>query len=240
MKKLFFIALAVILLAGSCNIIDQQRIKGNGKIVSKTYDLKDFSSIDIGNASYVFLKQDSVFSVKIETDENLFQYIIAGVEEGELDIDEKNDFDLKPSNDIKIYISMPVVKKAALSGASTLKGDNKILQEEPFALDISGASNATIQVKAPSVQMDVSGASTLNITGETRDIRGEASGASTIHGFDLKAETTNIEASGASTANVFASVQLTADASGASSIKYMGNPKVSSSANGAGSVSKAD
>ncbi|MCD2423596.1 DUF2807 domain-containing protein [Niabella pedocola] len=240
MKQLFFLALGAILLAGSCNIIDQQRIKGNGKIVSKTYELKDFNSIDIGNASLVFLKQDSVFSVKIETDENLFQYITAGVQEGELDIDEKDDVNLKPSNDIKIYISMPVVKKAALSGASTLKGDNKIIQNDPFALDISGASNATLQVKAPTVQVDVSGASTLTITGETRDIKGESSGASTIHAFDLKAETTNIEASGASTANVFASVQLTADASGASSIKYKGNPKVSSSANGAGSVNKAD
>ncbi|MGJ7030484.1 head GIN domain-containing protein [Niabella hirudinis] len=240
MKKIFFIALAAIILVGSCNIIDQQRVKGNGKIVSKTYNLKDFSSIDIGNASAVFLKQDSVFGVKIETDENLFQYIIAAVEEGELDIDEKNDYDLRPSSDIKIYISMPVVKKVAISGASTLKGDNKITQDESFALDISGASNGTLQVKAPTVQMDISGASTLNISGETRDIRGEASGASTIRGYELKAETTNIEASGASTANVFASVQLTANASGASSIKYMGNPKVSSSANGAGSVSKAD
>lgn len=240
MKKLLFTAIVAAFLTESCNIIDQQRIKGDGKIVSKTYDLKDFSSIDIGNASAVFLKQDSVFSVKIETDENLFQYLVATVEEGELDVDEKNDFDLRPTNDIKIYISMPVLKKAALSGASTLKADNKIIQEEPFALDISGASNATLQLKAPTVELDVSGASTLNISGETRDIRGEASGASTIHGFDLKAETTNIEASGASTANVFASVQLTANASGASSIKYMGNPKVSSSANGAGSVSKAD
>ncbi|MBZ4188494.1 head GIN domain-containing protein [Niabella beijingensis] len=240
MKKLFLVAIAAVLLAGSCNIIDQQRIKGNGKIISKTYDLKGFSSIDIGNASNVFLKQDSVFSVKIETDENLFQYIVTGIDEGELDVDEKDGYDLKPTNDIKIYISMPLIRKVALSGASTLKGENKISQDEGFNLDISGASNAGLQVKAPVVQMDVSGASTLTISGETRDIRGEASGASTIHGFDLKAENTNIEASGASTANVFASVQLTADASGASSIKYMGNPKVSSSANGAGSVNKAD
>ena len=130
MKKLFFIALTAILFTGSCNIIDQQRIKGNGKTISKTYDLKNFSSIDVGNASSVFLKQDSVFSVKVEADENLFEYIQAGVEEGELDIDEKDGYNLNPSNDIKIYISMPLVKKASLSGASTLKGENKIIQEE--------------------------------------------------------------------------------------------------------------
>lgn len=240
MNKIFFGALVLTLFISSCNVIDRQRIKGNGTVTSKTYDLKDFKSIDVGGASTIFLKQDSVFNVKIETDENLFEYITTSINDGELDIDEKDGYNLRPSKEIKIYISMPLLQNASISGASTVQTDNKFEQNESFGLDISGASNGTIQVKAPAVNIELSGASTLNITGESKDIKAEISGASTLRAFDLKAENTDVDASGASTANVFASILLNADASGASSINYQGNSKVTSTANGASSVKKAD
>ena len=241
MKQLILLCLSVAVIATSCNIVDSQRVKGNSNINSRSYELKNFSSIDVGDNATIYLKQDSVYSVKVETDDNLFQYLIVDIEDGELNVDVNDGYNLDPSKELKVYISMPSATKIAVSGSATLNLVNdKFTQDQPLSFDISGASDGSFRVKAPSIKLDVSGASTFTIAGETKDVSGEISGASTLKAYDLKAETSNMDASGASTANIFASIQLTADASGASSIRYKGNPKVNSTANGAGSVKQAD
>lgn len=240
MKKLFFAACALTVVISSCVIDDGHRVRGNGQVHSKTFDLKDFDQLDIDLAATVILKQDPAFEVRIETDNNLLSNIEVNTEAHTLKINEKDNFSLKATKGIKIYISMPVVKQLTLSSAASLKTENKIEQDQPLRLDINEASSATVALKTPEVNIKVSEASTLVVSGETRDVKGQVNEASTLRGYDLKAENTNIEANEASTANVFASVQLTAQANEASSISYMGNPQVNSNSNSAGSVKKAD
>ncbi|MBO9619744.1 MAG: DUF2807 domain-containing protein [Niabella sp.] len=240
MKKLIFAVCAVAVGISSCNIDDGQHVRGNGQIHSKTFDMKDFDRLDVNMAATVLLKQDSVFGVKVETDDNLLSHIVVNNDGHTLKIEEKDNFNLRASKDIKIYISMPVVKQITLSSASSLKTENKIEQNDPIRLDVNEASSATVTLKAPEVNIKVSEASTLTVSGETRDVKGQVNEASTLRGYDLKAENTNIEANEASTANVFASVQLTAQANEASSISYKGSPQVNSNSSSAGSVKKAD
>ncbi|AHF17663.1 head GIN domain-containing protein [Niabella soli] len=240
MKKLFFAAFALIIGISSCNIDDGQRVRGNGQVHSKTFDLSGFDRLDINLPAAVIVKQDSSFGIKIETDDNLLSHLMVNTENHTLKIEEKVNFNLRASRGIKIYISMPVVKQITLSSAASLKTENKIEQNEPVGLDINEASSATIALKTPEVNIKVSEASTLVVSGETRDVKGQVNEASTLRAYDLKAENTNIEANEASTANVFASVQLTAQANEASSISYMGNPQVNSNSSSAGSVKKAD
>jgi hypothetical protein len=66
------------------------------------------------------------------------------------------------------------------------------------------------------------------------------SGASEFRCFDLMAESADVNVSGASNADVFASVNLKAEASGASNIRYKGKPSVSSNTSGAGNVASAN
>jgi len=215
--------LIIAVLAGSCNLIDT-RIRGNGKIITQNYNLKDFKGIDIGGAKQIFLKQDSAFSVKVKTDENLFDHLSVRVDNEELKISSKNGKWLSPSDELKIFVTMPVVKKIEVSGASSVSSENRLYSEEKISVDLSGASEGTLDVRAPILDLTVSGASTLTVLGETRDIKSDASGASTINTFDLKSENCVVEASGASSIDVFASISLKANASGASEIKYKGNP----------------
>lgn len=237
MKYYSFLLLSMV-MAASCNLVGD-RVRGNANITTNTYDLRGFKSIDAAGGFHVMLKQDSVFGVKVQTDENLMKHLLIRVDDGELKIETRNNARLLPSEDVKVYVSMPLVKKVEISGASNITSQNKLVQDEKLVIDLSGASEGTLDVRAPAVSIDVSGASTLRITGQTRDINADASGASTILAADLKAENTNVEASGASKAHVFASISLKADASGASNISYAGNPTVKQKASGAGSVKKA-
>lgn len=236
--KYYSFLLFIMVMAASCNLIGD-RVRGNGNITTNTYDLQGFKSVDAEGGFHVLMKQDAAFSVKVETDENLMNHLLIRVDEGVLNIDTRRNTRLLPSEDVKVYVSMPLVKKVEIGGASNITSQNKFVQDEKLLIDLSGASEGELDVRAPAVDIDVSGASKLRITGQTRDITADASGASTIHAFDLKAENTNVGASGASTAQVFASVSLKADASGASNISYKGSPAVKQKASGAGSVKKA-
>lgn len=238
--KYFTFLLILAVTVSSCNLIDGRRIKGNGKIITKTYDLNNFKSIDGEGAIHFYLVQDSNYSVKVETDENLMNHLEVKVNDGELEVGNRDRSWLSPSKEIKVFVSMPVIRSINVSGASSIKTEGKFVQDNEIAIDASGASDGELQVRAPKINLDASGASTISISGETKDVKGEATGASTIKAFDLKAENVNVEASGASTANVFASISLIADASGASGINYKGNPTVTSDASGASSVKKVD
>lgn len=237
--RLFILSLFSLVLLGSCNIIDMQRVEGNGKVSTKIYDFKNFDKVDASGAVTLYVKQDSAYNVKLETDENLFQYLKITEANGTLRIDTKDGYRLDPSDKLKIHISLPEINHIELSGASQIHITDKFVQNENIGIDMSGACSGDIKLRAPKVKADISGATTLNIEGETRETDLQASGASTINAFDLKAEKAVVSASGASNARVFASVSLNGDASGASGIRYKGNPaKVVSDASGASSIKK--
>jgi hypothetical protein len=98
-----------------------------------------------------------------------------------------------------------------------------------------------MDIKSPVVGVEITGASTATLTGETRELKVNGSGASKAKCFGLPAENAHVKLSGASGAEVFASVKLDANASGASHVKYKGNPaEVGQSVSGAASVKKAE
>jgi len=241
MKRIFLFSILVIVLASSCDQINRKRVSGNGNVQTQNRELGSFSGIDVDNALSVTLKQDATQSVRIEADENLQKYIHVEVKDGILHVWQENNTSISPSKKIKVFVSAPTINKLDVSGASELLTDGRLTATSPLEIDLSGASSMNLDIKAPSVNIDVEGASGLTIRGETRDLDADASGASTIRAYDLLAENTKADASGASHADVFASVKIEADASGASGIRYKGNATVNNvHESGAGSVKKVD
>lgn len=239
MKRIFIITIGLAILLYACKNNDNQHVKGNGIQSSKTFDEKGFTSIESDLNAELYLKQDSAFSVKVEGDENLIQHMEVRLEGSTLKIDKKHvDFDW--DQNLKIYIAMPVINKLAVLSAASVKTENSFVQDAPIVVEIGEASHGTLAFKTPALTLKVAEASQLDISGETRDVTAEVGEASTLNAANLKAENVNIEASEASNAKVFASIQLTAKANEASGIEYLGNPKVNASNSVAGSVSKAN
>ena len=157
-----------------------------------------------------------------------------------LEIYTENNIRLKPSHKIKVYVTNPEFKGFQVSGASSIRSENEITSPDVFHIDLSGASEGRLELNAPRVSVSLTGASNANIKGKTKDFEGDASGASEIRGFDLLSENADVQASGASTIEVFASVKIAGHASGASSVNYKGNAQVNVDKSGASSVNKKD
>ena len=240
MKKFTGIIFFASIIFSSCNIIGGKKIRGNGTIKSETRTAGSFNRIDAGGNIDLFIKQDSVSSVRIETDENLMEYIEVRTEGNTLHIKTKDNANLRGTNGINVYISNPSFTHFEVSGACDLITENKISSQESVSLDISGASKVKMALNAPKLVAEVSGASDISVSGETKDLSIDCTGASSAKCFDLLTENADIDVSGASHADVFASVKLDADASGASHVKYKGNAAVTQKSSGAGSVKKSE
>ncbi len=240
MKKIALFSLVIFVFATGCREMAGRRVRGSGNIKTENRTASGFNSIDVSGDIDVYVKQDSVASVKVEADDNILEYIEVHTEGSTLEIYTENGIRLRPSNKIKVYISNPQYKEIQVSGASSVRCENEITSTDALEVSLSGASDGRLELNAPKVSVSLTGASNASIKGKTKDFEGSASGASRISGFDLLSENANVDASGASHIEIFASVKIDGQASGASSINYKGNAQSNVEKSGASSVNKKD
>jgi len=189
-------------------------VKGSGNVQNEKRNVADFNAIDVGGVFEVEVTAQKDFSVEVEADDNLLQYIKTEVKNGTLEISTEKR--ISPKGAIRVRISAPNIEELEVSGASKLSLAN---------------------LKNDSLKVDASGASKIKIDGETKNLKVELSGASRLEAENLKAENANIDGSGASNASVNVSGDLKADLSGASKVTYSGNPRnLEKSTSGASSV----
>lgn len=190
--------------------------RGSGNLKSEMRDVRDFNSVDVGGVFQVEITAQKDFSVEVEADDNLLQYIKTEVRGGRLQI--SMDKRVKTSNPLRVRISAPNIEK----------------------VEASGVANVTlVNLKNSDFTADTSGASKLKVTGETENLNVEMSGATEINAEDLRSVNANVDGSGASRVNLNVSGELRSDASGASRIEYSGTPSnVYKKTSGAASVSQ--
>jgi hypothetical protein len=227
MKKLFLFSLACLLSIAAA--FAQQ---------SRTFSVSDFSKLSMGSAFKVDVKQGKEYSVTAIGQSDDVKDLEAKVVSGTLKLGYRNNSWTKSRKTVNVSITMPSLQGVDFSGASKVVV-NKFVGVKAMDIDVSGASQVTMDFSAPKVIFDLSGASSLVLTGQGDVLTGEVSGASSFKGESFPSKEVNIDASGASSAYVVASNAVHADASGASRIRYSGSAKdIHSNTSGASSVKR--
>ena len=233
--------LAIPLFLASCQGIFGKRVHGNGNVRTEDRQVSDFKNVEVDGAAKVLVSQGDHSAVKIETDENLLQYIEVNQTGDRIHIHERQGYNLRPSNGIRVYVTSPVFHSIEASGACDILGQTKITNPEALELHVSGAGDIKMDVDAPKLSAEVTGSGSVYLKGQTKEVTLDLTGAAHAHCYDLLAESTKVDISGAGDAEVFASVKLDAEVSGAGSVRYKGNASdVNQHVSGAGSVKKAD
>ncbi|HET7897562.1 MAG TPA: head GIN domain-containing protein [Flavisolibacter sp.] len=231
------LTLSVVFLLSSCRFLGGERVSGDGHVVTRQRNIGSFNSLDVGGALEVRIRQDATASVRVETDENLQEYVETYLDGSTLVIHNKQGYNLDPSKDIIIYVSAPEWKDLDVSGSSKLMGENTLNANE-LGLHVSGASEMNLEVKTRKLETDMSGSSSIQLRGSAETASSEVSGASHLRCLDLQTNETTLEMSGASDAEVTAEKQLNVEASGASHVRYRGNANIDQKSSGASSVEK--
>ncbi|CAN5428705.1 hypothetical protein BH10BAC4_BH10BAC4_11360 [soil metagenome] len=201
----------------------------------RNYAILDFERIEIGDAFFITVEQSPVYSVHVRGDRrNLDDLVIVKIG-STLAVHYKDNREHEHTT--YITITMPVIKGANLSGASSsvINGFNAA---DGMELILSGAAISQLNIESKLLAINLSGASRLMVSGKTDVMTAKTSGASELYAYSFSAIAADVDASGASKVNVYASQSLKAVASGAGIIYYRGEPSVNVSVSGAGSVQK--
>jgi Putative auto-transporter adhesin, head GIN domain len=239
MSKYCFLAFFAILGLTSCRFFGK-RVQGNGIIKSEERPVSAFKQVEANGDIKLFVTQGDLKPVKIECDENILRYIEVMQDGDRITIQTKHGISLHPSGDLNVYVTSPSFKSIEVSGASDIIGQNKVTSTDELSLQASGAGDIKMEVDAPKINAGISGSGSVNLKGQAKDLEIDLTGAGHAYCYDLLAENTKVEISGAGSADVYASVKLNASVSGAGNINYKGNASVSQQISGAGSVNKTD
>lgn len=240
MNRLLLVICGSLFFFTSCHYVTGKRIHGNGNVISQSRNYSGFTGVEVSSSIHLYVKQDSAFAVKVETDENLQSYIMVEKDGTTLHIKQENNTNLDATGKIKVYVSAPLLKTLKASGACEMISENQLTAADEIEVEVSGASDALLELKAPKISAGMTGASSLKLKGQTKDLFIDGSGASHASCFDLLSENAHVDISGASGADVFASVKVDAKASGASDIRYKGAASYTGNTSGAGSIKKVD
>ena len=211
MSKILYIA-ATALLCASCFHVNtnykggKNAVKGEGAVVTKSFDLKDFDQIVINGHADVDFTQSSGYEVTVRTQENVLEWLDYKVEGNTLIIETKDHRDIR-ATDYNLVIQAPELKKLTVNGASdfnvdALRMDGDLYVEvngagdldfnritcNSFSLEVNGAADANLTAIdiLKKLKVEVNGAGDVNITGNAMDVALEVHGAGDIDATGLK------------------------------------------------------
>jgi len=241
--KIIVAAIAIAVLAvtaAGCSVFGIH--VGSGPIETEDYDYRDFDQVQVSHNFEFDISRADTYKVSVSVRQNLVE---------DLDISRSGRtlfIRFKSGNytntDARAVINMPEITRLEISGASRGKvtgfqsenrldivssGASKLdldMGSGDASLEISGASRAEGTLRSGNISMNISGASQCKLNGSAADGDIEVSGASKLHASEFEMQRAEVEASGASEANVLVKGRLDLEASGASTINYYGNPEL--------------
>jgi hypothetical protein len=227
----FIFAITILCLTGATQVFAQQRVNQN---------LSGFTSVKASSGVNVYLSQGSTESVEIGAEEEVFQYVIAEIDNNTLviRIDNSSKRWFKKTGEVNVYVSFTELENIQLSGGTDVMGEG-MLEFDNLRVSASGGSDLRLNLQVNELEVKCSGGADVVLAGAAAYFKGNASGGSDIKAKDLEAEVAEVSASGAADIHIRASRALTASASGASDIVYYGNPeKVNVQSSGASDITR--
>jgi hypothetical protein len=214
-------------------------MKGNGNKTSQEKNIGNFTGVSASGSMDIIVTDGQTHSLRIETDENLIDYLVVKNDNGVVHVYTKDGYNLNPKTGIKVYATAPSFSRLEVSGSGKIKSNGKI-KSDGLRTEVSGSGDIILDIDTPTIEANIAGSGSATLSGATRDFSASVSGSGDIKCYNLLSEHTEIDIAGSGNAEVYASKSLDVDVSGAGDVRYKGNPSVKQNIAGAGSVRKMD
>ena len=238
MKKITYLTVIILLTSLICSItscMNNLPVRGNGTIIKKEIQLKEFEKIELDGIFKVFLKQGDKAKLEVETDENLLDCIGANVRNSKLTIKLKKP--VHSTKGINIYLTFNKINNIEVSGHSYVVSSDR-LNFVRLDMAVSGTSKMIAEVNAVSLKMEASDNSSVKFSGNVFSADIAASGIANIDAANMNIDDLKLSVSGnaASMVNVINSFDV--NASGNAQVLYKGTPDMKESVSGNATVNK--
>lgn len=178
---------------------------------------ESFTKVHVSGALSVELSQGNACTILIEP-ESAKDLVRVEIQNGTLYL--KNAPNKKDRHEkVLVKVSVQDLTELHMSGATNLV-THKQLEVGVLSLELDGASDATLNLKATKIKGNFSGASDIDIVGTCESLDLDVSGASEAKLGGVKAKSASVDNSGAGHVEISVSDELKIDGSGASATYY--------------------
>ena len=238
-SKIFILILSATFLI-SCGEIFSPTIKGNGKIVEKTINLANVNEILNSGIFNVIIKQGDMENARIETDENIMEYVSTKIENNKCSFITKDHINYNPTK-ANIYINLKKIQLVTNSGTGNINIIGFSCQD-PLKLINTGTGNCNLNATIThELSIENNGVGTMNLNGRSNSLFIDNSGVGNIDAYSFMVDTADIQNNGVGSVNICVSKLISVSNNGVGNISYKGNPIVKEiNKNGIGTIKKVD
>lgn len=236
-KSILLFALAAFFT--NSTVSAQNKVQGNGKVVTETRSTGDYDGIKIAGSFDVDLVSGKEGKITIKGEENLLAVIKVEVEDNSLKIYVEKGTQIRTSSG-KIQVTVPFEKISELSLAGSGDIQSKdVIKNDNLAVKLSGSGNFNLPVDTNNLELHVSGSGNIHLKGTADKLTTKLSGSGDIDASNLKSKIVEANVSGSGNSKVTCAESITARVAGSGNIKYIGNPeKRDVKVSGSGTITK--
>jgi hypothetical protein len=162
MKAKYFKALSLIGLTFLLSETGLSQTHHNTAVVEEERNVSAFHSLEASGLAEVFLAKGQKETVSIKVSGMPVEDLIVEVQDNVLKVRTKGSHN---GENVKVYVTYCDLKSIAVSGASTLQGDNTI-EAKALNVTVGDAGSATIDVDVSELTIAMHDAGDLNISGK--------------------------------------------------------------------------
>lgn len=205
--KNYIILAATALLCVSCFSINtnykggKNTINGEGPVMTKTFDFKDFDAIRINGSADIVFTQADAWEVTVRTQENIFDVLDYEVKDGVLVLDTKDHQTIR-AEEYEVIVNAPQLKEIEMNGAGDVKIPGGLRSEGDFKVEINGAGDVDItRIVCKELKISANGACDVDAQGiDVESVKVEINGAGDVE-LSGKAGRADLEVNGAGDIN---------------------------------------
>ena len=238
---LITVLLSAFLVAG-CSLPGVRFVTASGPVVTRDYNITDFTSVESGAVYEIELVPSSSYSIAVTSNENIFDYIQVTKSGSTLKLSLKSGISITGPLTLKARVAMPELWGLELSGASkatanafktahdfrlNVSGAGRVdfdLETGRFTADLSGAGRGQGKLKAADTDIRLSGAANLELEGSGANAVIDGSGAASAGLSQFNVRDARVTLSGGSHGSINVSGKLDVNLSGGSTLQYGGSP----------------
>lgn len=238
MKTKFLIQLAIvaIFLMASCDSF-HTCIKGNNRIAKENRSVGEFSGVFSYGSFLVEIYNSENFSLEIETDENLLQYIESYIQGNNLILETKRDRCIRSTEPIKVIVGTPFINTIKLAGSGDIYCEQ--IDAAKVKLELMGSGNLECNdIKADEIEARLLGSGDMDLSGFSDIADFLISGSGNINAINLVLNSCYADITGSGNIYIWANEYLDVNIAGSGNLYYKGEPEIITKYTGSGRVYK--
>lgn len=201
-----------------------KKVKGNGKVITKTRSINKFDKVSVGGSFDVNLIAGTEGKITLKGEENLLPYIETTVKNGKLKVQFKENTNIRTTKRLIVTIPFESINAISLGGSGDVRVQ-KIIKSDEIFISIGGSGSINANIDTNTIKASIGGSGNIKLKGNTSNFKCSIAGSGNIKAYDLDAETLKASIAGSGSVETTVSTKIKASVVGSGSVYYKGTPK---------------